>query len=99
MIDTRPVFYTLPAECLEPGMSTDDGQDILDDIVIENGHVYYHVYTPADDPKVDNERQCAPEARIAPVGQRVELAVFVDTNNDATTHEQAVIIRDTTQAD
>jgi hypothetical protein len=85
------VFYTLPTEDLEVGMSTADGQDILaihhpsDDLVI------YEVYTPADDPDENDARQGSPESRAIPVGHRVELAVFPDTEVDGSTHEQAIV--------
>jgi hypothetical protein len=46
--DDAPVFFTLPAVSLEPGMSTADGQDVLD-ATGTNRQVIYHVYTPADD--------------------------------------------------
>lgn len=85
-----PVFYSLPAEHLEAGMSTDDGQDILATDIVD-GQVLFDVYTPADDPRENEDRQCCPEGRMQPVGERVELAVFPDTEVDATTHEHAIV--------
>jgi hypothetical protein len=66
-------FRSVPAQELEPGMVTDDGQEILDVEWIEGGGVLYHVFTPSDDEAVNQERNAAPEARGAAVGQLVAV--------------------------
>lgn len=76
----QEIFYTLPAPKLEEGMSTDDGQDILD--VDDDGEkwVWVRVYTPrSDDPELDAENRCEPETRGYERDRRVDLAVFSDT--------------------
>lgn len=84
---SRTIFYSLPAELLDVGMSTDDGQDIL---TVDTGAlVIFDVYTPADDPDEDAGRRCAPESRVARRGERVELAVFSNTLVDASSYPQA----------
>jgi hypothetical protein len=77
-----PVFYTLPAELLEEGMSTDDGQDILDVGADSEGWVFASVYTPrSDDPDLDEENRGEPETRMYGPREAVGLAVFPDTEN------------------
>ncbi|MEU6562696.1 hypothetical protein [Nocardia nova] len=89
-------FYTLPVEYVRRGMSTDDGQDVLRTSV-DTDHANHttislKVYTPrSDDPDLDAENRCEPEWRIYRKGERIELAVFVDTDNDGSDHEHAVI--------
>src|SRR5947209_4533208 len=71
-----PRYYRRPARELEPGMCTDDGQEILhvdvgDDLVIAE------VYTPRpDDPALDAHNRATPESRIHRPGDLVHLAVF-----------------------
>jgi len=81
-------FRSVPAQELEPGMVTDDGQEILDVEWIEGGRVLYHVFTPSDDEDVNQERKAAPEARGAAVGQLVEIIPgeerYPDTGGNAT---------------
>lgn len=86
-----PVFYTLPAELIGEGMSTADGQDVLADADERDGLVCYDVYTPADDPDENAERQCSPEGRAKPVGERVDMATFWNTTTDGSVLPQAVI--------
>lgn len=89
-------FYTLPVEYVRCGMSTADGQDVLRTSIdcdhTDRTYVSLEVYTPrSDDPELDAENRCAPEWRIYPIGERIDLAVFVDTDNDGSDHEHAVI--------
>jgi hypothetical protein len=87
------LFYTLPATLLEPGMSTDDGQDILE---VNNcgKYVLYHVYTPRpDDEELDEENRCTPEGRMREPSELVNLATFDDTTVDGSTLPQATITK------
>jgi hypothetical protein len=80
---TLPIFYSLPATELDEGMSTDDGQDVLDVSVDPDGSVIAHVYTPrSDDPDLDEENRGETEARMYFPGEHVDLAVFEDTQTD-----------------
>lgn len=86
------IFYTLPARELEEGMSTGDGQDILDVAWQSDGKIVAHVYTPrADDPDLDEENRCSPEARVYEPFERVGLAVFGSTPVDGTSHPAAIV--------
>lgn len=77
-----PVFYTLPARRLTEGLSTNDGQDIIDVSMIED-HVHATVYTPRpDDPELDEANRLEPETRVHHADEDVDLAVFVDTRLD-----------------
>lgn len=89
------VFYTLPAWQLAKGMSTEDGQDVLDvDTRTDPTVVLYHVYTPRpDDPAQDEENRASPDGRLDPAGKRVRLAVFPDTEVDGSTLPKARILR------
>ena len=71
--DSGQGIRSVPAQELERGMVTDDGQEILDVKWIEGGRVLYHVFTPADDEDVNQVRKTAPEARGAAVGQLVAV--------------------------
>lgn len=87
----RPVtiFYALPAELLTTGVSTDDGQDVLD-VSQSNGSMYVTVYTPrSDDPDADAHNRCGPELRVYDRDQLIALAVFDDTAVDLSEHPQA----------
>lgn len=87
--DTAPVFYSLPAELARVGMSTADGQDVIG-VRIKGDDVLYDVYTArSDDPAQDAETGSGPEGRIAKRGDRVDLAVFPDTDTDGSGHPQA----------
>lgn len=89
-----PIFYTLPAERLVPGVSTDDGQDVL---AVEDhaGARYASVYTPRpDDPAADAYNRATTELRIYAHGSRVALAVFDDTEVDLS-HDPAASDRET----
>jgi hypothetical protein len=87
-----PVFYTLPAVSLEEGMSTADGQDILDVGQIDLG-VIAHVYTPADDEAENQRRRGAPEARVYKLGDRVEMGDFITTTTPGRGHPDALVRR------
>lgn len=89
-------FYTLPVEDVRRGMSTADGQDVLRTSTYRDhtgrASVSLEVYTPrSDDPELDAQNRCEPEWRIYRAGERVDLAVFVDTDNDGSDHDHAVI--------
>lgn len=78
-----PIFYTLPATALEEGMSTDDGQDVVDVAVQKDGTVFASVYTRrSDDAELDADNREQTETRIYGPGERVGLAVFGDTTTD-----------------
>ncbi|MFI5721140.1 hypothetical protein [Nocardia sp. NPDC051750] len=87
-----PVFYTLPVEQVEEGMSTDDGQDILAVSAWPDDSAWFlDVYTPAEDPAADLVNQVQGECRAYKPGERVGLAVFVDTEIDGSDHPDAVL--------
>jgi hypothetical protein len=78
--------YEIEAENLEEGMSTSDGQDILD-VHVGCEWVVAHVYTPrVDDPYLDAVNRGEPEARMWRRGDAVELMDFPDTLNKAEKH-------------
>ena len=85
-----PVFYTLPAVSLEEGMSTADGQDVLDVGEIDLG-VIAHVYTPADDEAQDEQRRGAPEARVYKLTDTADMADFVNTTTPGRVHPDALV--------
>jgi len=91
----RPIFYRLPASDLEPGMSTADGQDILDmyEALGPDGvmWVYYHVYTPADDPTEDAQFRLGPEIRVDRPTDWVDMADFPNTPNPGHLHGRAEV--------
>lgn len=76
---TSVKFYEVTAAQLVPGVSTDDGQDVL--AVRRDGqYVSATVYTPRpDDPEVDAENRATPETRIYRSDELVRLAEFPDT--------------------
>ena len=83
------VFYALPAQYLQPGLSTDDGQDVLE-VNVDGGFVSVVVYTPRpDDPELDAYNRCAPESRIYDRNRLVGLAVYGDTHIDLSRHAEA----------
>lgn len=87
----KTIFYQLPARLLEAGMSTDDGQDVLK-VTEHGGDVLYHVYTPRpDDPEQDEYNQCCAEGRMRKRDDRVDLAVFEDTQTDGSGLPEAII--------
>jgi hypothetical protein len=89
--EDHPVFYLLPAGSMTEGMSTNDGQDILDLGGTAN-LLIGHVYTPADDPDEDLRRRCAPEARgFSSPDQPVSMADFVNTRTPGRGHPDALI--------
>ncbi|SIC63906.1 Uncharacterised protein [Mycobacteroides abscessus subsp. abscessus] len=92
------LFYWVPAECLVEGVSTDDGQDVLSVRRVSAFRgpemVNFEVYTPRrDNPGIDSENRDYSESRYAPVGELVELCVFIDTVVDLTRHPKATQLR------
>lgn len=79
-----PAFYSLPAYRLTKGMSTNDGQDIIEVwYARERGLVGYTTYTPRpDDPDLDDYNRSMTDTRIARWNELVDLAVFIDTEVD-----------------
>ncbi|WP_128644975.1 hypothetical protein [Rhodococcus sp. BS-15] len=70
-------------------MSTEDGQDVVsvfcnDDVVMAT------VYTPSDDPDVDEGNRCEPETRIYDRGELVGMATFPNSAVDGASHDFAV---------
>ncbi|MFI9629275.1 hypothetical protein [Streptomyces sp. NPDC052042] len=95
MTEETTVFYSLPATKLAAGMSTGDGQDILDVSVLDDS-VFATVYTPrSDDPVQDAINRANTETRIYQADQTVGLAVFADTAlngqhlTDRTSHDSS----------
>ncbi|OIV37018.1 hypothetical protein BIV57_13600 [Mangrovactinospora gilvigrisea] len=82
--DISAEFYRLPATKLRRGMSTDDGQDILKvDPPTDDGIVFYQVYTPRpDDEELDAINESEAVWRFCRQDERVDLAVFSDTEVD-----------------
>lgn len=84
-----PIFYTLPAHQLVEGLSTDDGQDIVD-VLVHGTSITATVYTPRpDDPDADAYNRATPEGRIYGHDELVDLAVFDDTVVDLSRHPSA----------
>ncbi len=83
------VFYELPANELQEGVSTDDGQDVLHVEVCDTG-VLATVYTArSDDPDIDEDNRSATETRLYDIAEMVSLAVFPDTDTDLSHHPKA----------
>lgn len=83
------VFYELAADELQEGVSTDDGQDVLEVEISATG-VLARVYTPrSDDPDTDEDNRNATETRLYAVTECVSLAVFRDTEADLSHHPKA----------
>lgn len=88
---TDPVFYSLPPSDLEVGMSTDDGQDIVELTPDEDGWIFADVYTPCpDDPEQDESNREHTVCRPYRPGKRVSLAVFPDTDTDGSEYPNAL---------
>lgn len=84
-----PVFYKLPAHLLVEGLSTADGQDVVE-VTVHGASVSATVYTPRpDDPDADDYNRSTPEGRIYDRGELVDLAVFDDTAVDLSRHQAA----------
>ena len=82
-------FYKLPAHLLVTGVSTDDGQDVLE-VQAADGLVTITVYTPwRDDPAEDAYNRAPPESRLYSGDRMVDLAVFPDTAVDLSRHPAA----------
>lgn len=80
--DETPIFYSLPADKLTEGLSTDDGQDIID-VSRWGDDIHASVYTPrSDDPGLDESNRLEPEVRIYSATEMVDLAIFADTSVD-----------------
>ncbi len=83
------VFYELPANELQNGVSTDDGQDVLQ-VEFCGTDVLATVYTPRpDDPEADEDNRNATETRLYAASERVALAVFPATETDLSHHPKA----------
>lgn len=81
------VFYELPADELQEGVSTDDGQDVLQ-VEVSGTGVLATVYTPrSDNPDIDEDNRNA--TRLYAVAEMVSLAVFPDTETDLSHHPKA----------
>ncbi|MBF6422955.1 hypothetical protein IU436_29205 [Nocardia farcinica] len=79
----------LPAELVEPGMSTDDSQDVLD-VELVGDEVILTVYTPrSDDPELDVCNRAAPETRCRTAGAPVGLAAFIGIESSDSADEPA----------
>lgn len=77
--ELEPNFYSLPAELVKIGMSTDDGQDVVN-VNNDGTWVSIEVYTPRpDDPEQDAENRNETETRMHKVGEPVNLAAFEDS--------------------
>ncbi|WP_280470696.1 hypothetical protein [Nocardia farcinica] len=86
------IFYSLPAELVEPGMSTDDGQDVLD-VELVGDEVILTVYAPhSDDPELDAHNRAAPETRCRTAGAPVGLAAFIGIESSDSADEPALLI-------
>lgn len=82
-------FYELPAYLLEPGVSTSDGQDVIE-VRLDGRSVSAIVYTPRpDDPDADAYNLSAPEGRVYDRDEMVQLAIFDDTQVDLSKHPRA----------
>ena len=78
----EPVNYSLPVRCVEEGMSTGDGQDVLR-IDREDDAVWLiEVYTPADDEEEDEENRRDAHWRGYHPDTRIDMATFSNTEND-----------------
>jgi hypothetical protein len=88
----QSTFYRLPARLLEEGMSTDDGQDILD--IARGGELAFaSVYTPrSDDSEQDELNRGEPETRLYEANEWVDLAVFADTRVDGSGYAEAELV-------
>jgi hypothetical protein len=87
----KALFYALPAQYLQLGVSTDDGQDVIT-VQHDGDSVIYTCYTPRpDDPDADAYNRSAPETRIRDRSRPVDLAVFEDTEVDMSQHPEAIL--------
>lgn len=87
------VYYTLPVEQVEEGMSTDDGQEILHvSVWPDDSAVLLDVFTPrSDDPNADAANRADGECRAYAWGEPVGLAVYLDTEVDGSEYPDAVV--------
>jgi hypothetical protein len=81
--------YRLPAEHIEEGMSTDDGNDVLS-VIVGSDLVLVSVYTPSDDPAVDEENRCGPDTYVYRVGELADMATFPSSPVDGSSHDHAM---------
>lgn len=86
--DTPTIFYRMPADSIDAGMSTEDGQDVLSTSV-DNEIVMVSVYTPSDEPAVDADNRSQPETRVYRVGELVGMATFSNSPVDGSSHDRA----------
>ena len=81
-------YFRLPAERIEEGMSTADGQAVLG--VIDTGvHVFVRVCDPSQATEVHSAKHCDSKTRMFRVGELVDMATFADTAIDGATHHLA----------
>ena len=81
-MSTKTEFYTAKAQDIVEGVSTADGQDVID-VYHDDNYVSLTVYTPrSDDPEQDEQNRSEPETRIYDYDEKVDLAVFEDTEVD-----------------
>ncbi|MFA3899483.1 hypothetical protein CVN56_31440 [Rhodococcus sp. AQ5-07] len=81
-------YFRLPAERIEEGMSTADGQAVLG--VIDTGvHVFVRVCDPSQVTEVHSAKHCDSKTRMFRVGELVDMATFADTAVDGATHHLA----------
>jgi hypothetical protein len=86
-----PIFYTLPARCVEEGMSTADGQDVIEVDKQFEGQIGLEVYTPyPEDPEQDEENLADSHYRLYPADERLHMAVFEDTEVDGSKYDEAL---------
>lgn len=83
------VFYRLPVEHVEAGMSTADGQDVTK-VALYKDHVLISVYTPSSDEAEDTENRSDDVTGSYVRGSLIELATFSNTEIDGSSHEFAV---------
>lgn len=86
--DVPTIFYRIPAEHIEEGMSTEDGQDVLS-ISVESDLVMASVYTPSDDPATDDDNRAGPETRLYRLGELVGMGTFPNSPVDGSSHDHA----------
>lgn len=87
--DTQTIFYRIPADHIDIGMSTEDGQDVLS-VAVDDDFVMVSVYTPSDDPDDDEGNRSEPETRVYRVGELVGMGTFPNSPVDGSSHDRAV---------
>jgi hypothetical protein len=88
---SEPVYYSLPAEEVTVGMTTDDAQDVMKaPPPDEDDMIFFEVFTPSDDPAENAENRREAVVRMFHKDTRVDLAVFENTAADGSLHARAV---------